>query len=65
MRYAPCMSARNTVLAYGISTANLGRFLVYRRLWLLMPLIALLLVFFVIIILGSTTPLGPFIYTIF
>jgi len=36
-----------------------------RRLWWLIPVIVVLLLFAGIIILGGTTGIGPFIYTLF
>ena len=36
-----------------------------RKLWWLMPMIVVLLLFAVLIILGSTAGVGPFIYTLF
>lgn len=44
---------------------ELGQFLWQRKLWWLMPMIAVLLVFAGLIILGSTAGIGPFIYTLF
>jgi hypothetical protein len=35
------------------------------KLWWLMPMIVVLLLFAVLIILGSTAGVGPFIYTLF
>ncbi len=52
-------------------TSNLGvvnellRFLWQRKLWWLIPMITVLLVFGLILIFASTTGLGPFIYTLF
>jgi len=36
-----------------------------RRLWWLIPVVIVLLVFSVLIIIGSTAGIGPFIYTLF
>lgn len=52
-------------------TSNLGvvsellRFLWQRKLWWLIPMITVLLVFGLLLIFASTTGLGPFIYTLF
>ncbi|MFN8522504.1 MAG: DUF5989 family protein [Chloroflexota bacterium] len=40
-------------------------FLVHRKAWFLIPIVAGLLMIGVLLILASATPLGPFIYTIF
>lgn len=40
-------------------------FLWHRKLWWLMPMIVVLMIFVVLIILGSTAGVGPFIYTLF
>ena len=45
--------------------AELFRFLIERRAWFLIPIVAGLLVIGVLLILASATPLGPFIYTLF
>lgn len=44
---------------------ELFRFLWGRRLWWLLPMIVVLLVFAVLIVLGSVAGVGPFIYTLF
>ncbi len=44
---------------------ELFRFLVQRRAWFLIPVVAGLLIIGILLILASATPLGPFIYTIF
>ena len=44
---------------------ELFRFLVHRRAWFLIPIVAGLLMIGILLILASATPLGPFIYTIF
>ena len=49
-----------------ISTVGeLFQFLLARKLWWMVPMIFLLLVFSALIILGSASGLGPFIYTLF
>lgn len=45
--------------------AELFHFLWLRRLWWLAPMVAVLIVFAGLIILGSTAGVGPFIYTLF
>ncbi len=44
---------------------ELFRYLWQRKLWWLTPMIVVLLLFAVLIILGSTAGVGPFIYTLF
>lgn len=44
---------------------NLFAFLWQNKLWWLMPMIFLLVVFFLILIFAQSSPLGPLIYTIF
>lgn len=44
---------------------ELFRFMWQRKLWWLMPMIVVLLLFVGLIVLGSTTGVGPFIYTLF
>jgi len=52
-------------------TANLGvvgellRFLWQRRLWWLIPMVFVLLLFALLIAFASTSGIGPFIYTLF
>lgn len=52
-------------------TANLGvvgellRFLWQRKLWWLMPMVFVLLLFALLIVFASTSGIGPFIYTLF
>lgn len=36
-----------------------------RKLWWLLPMLILLLIFAVFVVLGQSTPLGPFIYALF
>ena len=48
--------------------STLGNLFVYlwrQKRWWLIPLVVLLVLFGVLIILGSATGIGPFIYTIF
>ena len=40
-------------------------FLWHRKLWWMIPLVAILVFFGIIIVVGSATGVGPFIYTIF
>lgn len=49
---------------FGI-VGSLFRFLGQNKMWWLMPIIVILLVFSMIMIFASSTPLGPFIYAIF
>ncbi len=49
-------------------TGTLGelfQFLWQRRLWWLLPMIVVLIIFAALIFLGSATGVGPFIYTLF
>lgn len=43
----------------------LFRFLWQNKLWWMIPLVAVLLGFFILLIVGQSSPLGPFIYAIF
>ncbi len=43
---------------------SLFKFLWKRKLWWLIPFIAILLIFGFLIVLASVTPLGPFIYAL-
>lgn len=45
--------------------AELFQFLWQQKLWWLVPMIIVLLIFVVLIMLGSTAGVGPFIYTLF
>ncbi len=45
--------------------SELFLFLVHRRAWFLIPVVAGLLIIGILLVLASATPLGPFIYTIF
>lgn len=45
--------------------AELFVFLWNRRLWWLMPAMVVLVLFALVIVLGSATGIGPFIYTLF
>jgi hypothetical protein len=45
--------------------SELFRFLWERKLWWLVPMLVVLLLFVVFIVLGSTAGVGPFIYTLF
>jgi hypothetical protein len=45
--------------------SELFQFLWSRKLWWLTPMLAVLLVFGVLIVLGSVAGVGPFIYTLF
>lgn len=45
--------------------AELFAFLAQRRTWWLVPMVVMLLFVAALIVLGSSTGLGPFIYTLF
>ena len=49
---------------FGIAR-ELMAFLWQRKLWWLMPLVAVLLFFGILIVVGGTTGVGPFVYTLF
>jgi len=44
---------------------ELFQFLMERRLWWLVPMVVMLLLIGVLIMIGSTAGIGPFIYTLF
>lgn len=44
---------------------ELFRFMWARRLWWLTPLVVVLLLFGVLVVLGSVAGVGPFVYTLF
>lgn len=44
---------------------ELFQFLWRQRLWWLMPMVCVLLLFGVLLLVAQTTPLAPFIYTLF
>jgi len=45
--------------------AELFGYLWQRRLWWLIPMVALLMLFGVLLVFASTSGIGPFIYTLF
>lgn len=45
--------------------SGLFSFLWNNKMWWMMPMIALLVIFFLLIIFAQSSPLGPFIYTLF
>ena len=45
--------------------SELVSFLWHRKLWWMIPLVVILVFFGIIIVVGSATGVGPFIYTIF
>jgi hypothetical protein len=55
---------RETVDKFGIA-GELLAFLWERKLWWMIPLVVVLLFFGIVIVVGSATGAGPFIYTIF
>ncbi len=44
---------------------ELFAFLWHRKMWWMIPMVAVLLFFGIIIVVGSSTGVGPFIYTLF
>ncbi len=55
---------RSVAIRFGI-IGRLFKFLWQNKLWWLIPMILLIIVFFLVIIFAQSSPLGPFIYTIF
>ena len=55
---------RETSEKFGIAGELLG-FLWHRKLWWMFPLVIILLFFGLLIVVGSSTGVGPFIYTLF
>ncbi|MEK7506063.1 MAG: DUF5989 family protein [Patescibacteria group bacterium] len=55
---------RTISIRFGI-VGRLFQFLWQNKMWWLIPMVALIVVFFLIIIFAQSSPLGPFIYTIF
>ena len=49
---------------FGIA-GELLAFLWHRKLWWMFPMVFILLVFGILIVVGSSTGVGPFIYTLF
>ncbi len=49
---------------FGIAGELLG-FAWHRKMWWMIPLLAVLLFFGLVIVVGSATGVGPFIYTLF
>jgi presenilin-like A22 family membrane protease len=45
--------------------ADLLAFLWHAKMWWMIPIVALLLLFGLLIVFGSSTGVGPFIYTLF
>jgi hypothetical protein len=56
---------RSMTLGFVRTIGELFHFLVQRRAWFLIPIVAGLLLLGALIMLASATQLGPFIYTIF
>ncbi len=66
MRFADRISGlwKTISIRFGI-VARLFGFLWQNKMWWLIPMVALIVVFFLVIIFAQSSPLGPFIYTIF
>jgi len=56
--------ARENLDKFGIA-GELLAFLWHRKLWWMIPFVAVLLLFGILIVVGSTTGVGPFVYTLF
>lgn len=48
-----------------VTVAGLFSFLWKNKMWWLIPLVFVLVVFFLLMIFAQASPLGPFIYTLF
>lgn len=48
-----------------VTVRDLVRFLWMRKLWWLIPMVIMLLIFGLFVILASTSAISPFIYTLF
>lgn len=55
---------RETIAKMGIA-GELIVFLWKRKLWWLIPMVAVLLAFGIVIVVGGSTGAGPFVYTLF
>lgn len=55
---------RTCATRFGI-VARLFEFLWHNKMWWMIPLIGVLVIFFLILLFAQSSPLGPFIYTIF
>ena len=55
---------RETIAKLGIA-GELIVFLWKRKLWWLIPMVAVLLAFGIVIVVGGSTGAGPFVYTLF
>ena len=55
---------RETIAKLGIA-GELIVFLWKRKLWWLIPMVAVLLAFGIVIVVGGSTCAGPFVYTLF
>lgn len=59
MKWTRRMAARSSV------AGELFRFLWQRRLWWLMPLVGMLLLFGILLLFAQSSPIAPFVYTLF
>jgi len=55
---------RSMIANLGVS-GELLRFLWQRKLWWLIPMVAVLLIFGLLLVFASASGIGPFIYTLF
>ena len=53
------------LLGYGAIVGELMRFLWRQKLWWLVPIVVVLLLFGLLVLFGQSTPLAPFVYTLF
>jgi len=59
MRWSRRLASRSSVVG------ELLRFLWQQRLWWLIPMVTILLVFGVLLLFAQSSPIAPFIYTLF
>ena len=59
MRWMRGLASRSSVVA------ELFRFLWKQRLWWLIPMMSILVIFGVLLLVAQSSPLAPFIYTLF
>jgi len=59
------MSAVSEISGKFRIAAELLKFLWQNKLWWMMPMVVVLLIFGILIVVGTSTGVGPFIYTLF
>lgn len=58
-------SIAETVEMRFTTVQRLFQFLIERKMWWLIPMVLVLVVGFILILLAQSSPVGPFIYTLF